>query len=79
MGRANFRDLTEHGDKDRYALQIFCKEKNCRMPLGVNDRYCDKCGRDIEWEDMIKAVATQNRLKYENRRNRKYIPPALYI
>jgi hypothetical protein len=79
MTRANANNLTERCDKNKYILQIFCKEKTCKMPLGINDRYCDKCGRDIQWEDMVKAVATQNRLKYENKRNKKYVPPALYI
>ncbi|MCK9352268.1 MAG: hypothetical protein WCT49_04850 [Candidatus Paceibacterota bacterium] len=78
-GSANFVDLTNYHEKKPFLDRIFCKGEGCKMPVGPNDTRCGKCDHVFEWNDLIAAIATQARLRDENKRNRKYVPPDAYI
>jgi hypothetical protein len=77
VGRANFNDVTESYGKVTFLDRIFCKE--CKMPVAAKDLACGKCDHEFPFRDMVKAVATQAKLRDENQRNKKYVPPELYI
>jgi len=79
MGRANFKDLTDYHEKEPFLDQIFCAGEGCKMPVGPKDTMCAKCDHEFVWKDMIVAIAKQAQLRDENKRNKKYVPPKLYI
>jgi len=73
-GRANFNEVRGNTS---FLDQIFCRV--CQMPVGPHDTRCGKCDHDFSFKDMEKAKTTQEELREQNKRNRKYTPPEVYI
>jgi hypothetical protein len=80
---ANFNDVTNRKEKTEFLDNIFCKE--CKTPVFANierepdrENSCAKCGRDLT-KTLQEAKDLQAKLREENERNIKYVPPERYI